>query len=196
MEALAFVDRLVARLPRLPPTDYVFFHWAFGGKPTEEGFGMSPVGANASKIIDAIWDVGHYVGNVEHVKECRVVPDSRFTGDAQRFYQRVDIPLLGAVHHELVFRRLGTKQGYEVLAWEMLSAETEALSPKTGARSEYNVGAWLVGNGTLGYALSSAPRRDDVGFLKFKALTSGADAAASRVVKSNIEGMARWASRR
>ena len=53
-----------------------------------------------------------------------------------------------------------------------------------------------MGNGTLGYALSSAPRRDDVGFLKFKALTSGADAAASRVVKSNIEGMARWASRR
>lgn len=197
MEAQAFVDRLVQRLPRLPPTDYVFFHWAHGGKPTEEGFGMAPVaGMNAGKVIDAIWDVGHYVGNVEHVRECRVVSDPRYTGDKQRFYQRVDIPLLGAIHHELVFHRLGNRQGYEILAWEMLKTETDALSAKDYARSEYNVGAWLVGNGALGYALSSAPRRDDVGFLKFKALTSGADAAASRVVKANIEGMARWAARR
>jgi hypothetical protein len=35
-----------------------------------------------------------------------------------------------------------------------------------------------------------------VGFLKWKALTSGADAAASRVLRANVEGMARWAARR
>ena len=47
----------------------------------------------------------------------------------------------------------------------------------------------------VGYALSSAPRRDDVGFLKWKALTTGADVAASRVIKDNIAAMARWAAR-
>jgi hypothetical protein len=48
----------------------------------------------------------------------------------------------------------------------------------------------------LGYAFGSAPKRDDVGFLKWKALTSGADAAAGRVLRANIEGMARWSNKR
>lgn len=198
MESQAFVDRLFQRLPRLPPTDYVFFHWNHGGRPTDEGFGLLPVpGLDSAKVIAAIMDVGAYVGNVEHVVESRVIADSRYAPpQAVRFYQRVDIPMLGAIQHELVLQRMGARQGYEVLAWDLLKAETDALGTGRGARSDYNVGAWLVGNGVLGYALASAPRRDDVGFLKFKALTSGADAAASRVVKSNIEGMARWAARR
>lgn len=197
MEAQAFVDRLFQRLPRLTPTDYVFFSWSHAGRPTSEGFGLCPIpGMNASKVVDAIMDVDHYKGNVEHVTECRSVPDARYTAPQQvRFYQRVDIPMLGSIHHELLFTRLGSRQGYEVLAWDLLKPETEALGNSKGARSDYNVGAWLVGNGVLGYALASAPRRDDVGFLKFKALTSGADAAAKQVVKANIEGMARWASR-
>ncbi len=198
MEAQAFVDRLFQRLPRLPPTEYVFFHWNHAGRPTDEGFGLCPIpGMDAAKVAAAIMDVDHYKGNVEHVVECRSVQDSRYAPPQQvRFYQRVDIPMLGAIQHELVLMRLGARQGYEVLAWDLLKPETEALGTGKGARSDYNVGAWLVGNGVLGYALASAPRRDDVGFLKFKALTSGADAAASRVVKANIEGMARWAARR
>ena len=48
----------------------------------------------------------------------------------------------------------------------------------------------------VGYALASAPKKQDVGRLKFAALTKGADAAASKVLKANIEGMARWAARR
>lgn len=198
MEAQAFVDRLFQRLPRLPPTNFVFFHWNHGGRPTDEGFGLAPVpGMSAERVIAAVMDVDHYVGNVEHVVECRAIPDPRYTPPQQvRFYQRVDIPMLGGIQHELVLQRLGQRQGYEILAWDMLKTETDALSSKVGARSDYNTGAWLVGNGVLGYALASAPRRDDVGFLKFKALTSGADAAASRVIKANIEGMARWAARR
>jgi len=198
LEVNAFIDRIFQRIPRLPPTDYVFFHWSWGGRPTEEGFGLLPIlGMNAESVAAAIMDVDHYKGNVEHVVECRTVPDSRYAlPTSVRFYQRIDIPMLGAVHHELVLQRLGARQGYEILAWDMLKTESDALNPKVGARSEYNSGAWLVGNGVLGYALASAPRRDDVGFLKFKALTSGADAAASRVVKANIEGMAKWAARR
>ena len=47
----------------------------------------------------------------------------------------------------------------------------------------------------MGYALSSAPRKSDVGRLKFAALTKGADASAAKVVKGNIEGMIRWSKR-
>jgi hypothetical protein len=142
-------------------------------------------------------DVDHYVGNVEHVGACRSIPDPRFTPPAAvRFYQKVDLPLLGSVHHELVLHRLGEKNGYHVAAWSLLGPETDALSAKTAFRSDYNIGAWLVAPGVLGYALASAPKRGDVGRLKWAALTKGADVAASKVLKANIEGMARWAARR
>ena len=72
---------------------------------------------------------------------------------------------------------------------------TANLDKKQGARSDYNVGAWLLKDDAVGYALSSAPKRDDVGRLKFAALTKGADAGATQVVQANIEGMIRWSRR-
>ena len=57
------------------------------------------------------------------------------------------------------------------------------------------LGAWLIRPDAVAYALSSAPRRDDVGRLKFAALTKGADAGASSMVKANIEGMIAWSKR-
>lgn len=159
---------------------------------------MCPVpGVEPEKLIDAVMDIDAYVGNVQHVAECRSITDSRFVApDAVRFYQKVDIPVLGSVHHELVIERLGEKNGFQVAAWYVLRTETDALSAKKGFRSDYNQGAWLVKPGVVGYALASAPKRADVGFLKWKALTKGADAAAGRVVKQNIEGMAKWAMSR
>lgn len=194
----AFLERVLQRLPATPPRDYQFFHWSHGGRPAEEGFGLLPVpGVDPAKVIDAVMDVDHYAGNVEHVKVCRSIPDARFTPpEAVRFYQRIDLPLLGAVHHELVLRRMGDVRGYQAAAWDLLRPETDALSPKDGFRSDYSQGAWLVAPGVIGYALASAPKREDVGLLKWKALTSGADVAASRVLRANLEGMARWAARR
>lgn len=194
----SFVERVLQHLPSTPPQAFTFAHWPHAGRPTEEGVTMMPVpGADPEKVIAAVMDVDHYTGNIEHVAACRAVKDPRFQPPEHvRFYQRINLPMLGAVHHELVLHRLGTKGGYLVAAWEILRAETDALSPKDGFRSDYNHGAWLVAPGVVGYALGSAPKRDDVGFLKWKALTSGADAAASRVLKGNIEGMARWAARR
>ncbi|MCA9571373.1 MAG: hypothetical protein KC656_26215, partial [Myxococcales bacterium] len=193
-----FLERVLARLPATTPTSFQFQSWSHAGRPTDEGFGICPVpGVDPEKLIDAVMAVDSYVGNVEHVAECRSISDSRFVPpEAVRFYQRVDIPVLGAVHHELVLHRMGEHGGYHVAAWHVLRSETDALSTKQGFRSDYNFGAWLVKPGVLGYALSSAPKRDDVGFLKWKALTKGADAAAGRVVKANIEGMARWAMSR
>lgn len=198
MEVLAFVERVLARLPRTSPREFQFQHWSHAGRPTDEGVGIMPFpAADPDRVAAAILDLGHYVGNIEHVVECRAVTDPRYAPPTTtRFYQRVDIPMLGQVQHELVMHQLGERQGYQILAWDLLKAETEALSSKVGARSDYNLGAWLLAPGVVGYALSSAPKRDDVGFLKWKALTSGADAAASRVIRANIEGMARWAARR
>ncbi len=198
MEHLAFVERALAKLPKGPITEFKVLSWEHAGRPTSEAVGILPIpGLDPAKAIDAVMDVGHYVGNVEHVAASRVIADARFAApEAVRFYQRVDLPLIGSIHHELVLHRLGEKGGYQIAAWDVLRAETDALSTKDGFRSDYNHGAWFAAPGVLGYALGSAPKRDDVGFLKWKALTSGADAAASRVLRANIEGMARWAARR
>lgn len=196
-EAAAFLERVLKQLPA-SPSAFTFAHWPHAGRPTEEGFGIMPIaGLDPEKVIAAVMDVGSYVGNVEHVITSRIIPDSRYTlPDAVRFYQKIDIPMLGAIHHELVLRKLGEHKGYLCAGWDILTTETSALSSKDGFRSDYSHGLWLAAPGVLGYALGSAPRRDDVGFLKWKALTSGADVAASRVVKANLEGMARWAARR
>jgi len=198
VEHQAFVERVLQHLPSSPPSSFTFSSWSHAGRPTEEGFGLLPVpGVDPDKLIDAVMDVDHYVGNVEHVAACRSIADERFQPpEAVRFYQKVDIPMLGAVHHELVLHRLGTRGDYLVAAWDLLRDETDALSAKEAFRSDYNHGAWFAAPGLVGYALGSAPKRGDVGFLKWKALTKGADVAASRVVKANIEGMSAWAARR
>lgn len=198
MEVKEFLTRVLSRAPKTPPGSYQLHHWAHGGRATEEAFGILAIpGLDPAKAIDAVMDVDHYVGNLDHVAACRGVKDARFVPPASvRFYQRLDVPLLGTIHHELVLHRLGTHQGYEVAGWDMLKPETDALSVKEGIRSDYSHGVWLAAPGVLGYAFGSAPKRDDVGFLKWKALTSGADAAAGRVLRANIEGLARWAAKR
>jgi hypothetical protein len=198
MDVLAFLDRVLQHLPATPPTQFQFFHWSQAGRPTEEGLGILPVpGVDPEKVVAAVMDVDHYVGNVDHVAACRAIRDSRFTPpEAVRFYQRVEVPVLGAIHHELVLRRLGERRGYQVAGWDLLAPETTALSPKEAIRSDYSQGAWFAAPGVIGYALASAPRREDVGMLKWKALTAGADVAAARVLRANLEGMARWAARR
>jgi len=191
-----FVERILQRLPGTDVSDYFFAHWN-SGRPTDEGVGLVPVpGAEPEKVLACVMDVDHYVGNVGHVVECHAVQDERFQPPQQvRFYQRIKIPLLGQVHHDLVLERIGEHQGWEIAAWTMLEQETRALNKKVGMRSQYNEGAWLVKPGVVCYSLSSAPLKEDVGFLKWKAMTAGADVAASKVIKENIEAMSRWAAR-
>ena len=193
----SFVDRALSRLPAGKPQHYVFESWD-QGRSTKEGLGIIPIaGVDVDKVVAAIFDFDHYKGNVKHVVESRAIADARFEPPAaQRFYQRINIPGLGDMHYELVMRDLGEKKGYRVLAWETLGPETDKLDAKKGARSEYNEGAWFVAPGVLGYALASAPRKADVGRIKFAVLTKGADASAKQVLQGNIEGMASWASRR
>ena len=89
----------------------------------------------------------------------------------------------------------GAMGGYRVVAWDQDDEGTEALNKKQGARTAYNLGAWLLQDDGVGYALSSAPLKSDVGTLKYMAMTKGADATAGEVLKQNIEGMVGWAQR-
>lgn len=190
-----FVQRVVAHLPKQPVTDFVFTHWD-AGKPTREVLGLLPVpGVDAERFLACVMDIERYTGRINHVEVSRTVPDpTNEAGRRVRFYQRIKIPLVGNIHHELSMARLGNIAGYEVAAWTLLSKETGALDGKSAVRSEHNDGAWFVGPGVVGYALSSVPRREDVGFLKWQALTKGADVAASTAVRDNIRGMAAWAA--
>jgi hypothetical protein len=167
------------------------------GKVTDEALGLLPVpGVDKERFMARVMDLDGYLGPIPHVVVSRIIADAAYLPPAKaRFYQRVKIPLLGDIHQEIAIERVGEHAGYEITAWHMLERETAALSGKDAARAQYNDGAWLVANGVVGYALSSAPRREDVGFLKWKALTTGADVAASKVIRDNISAMARWAAR-
>ncbi len=198
MDYQAFVQRVVKHLPKGDPKTFTFSHWPHAGRPTEEAFGIMPIaGVDPTKVMDAVMDVDHYKGNITHVAACRAIADPRFEfPEHVRFYQRVEIALLGAIHNELVLHRLGEMEGYEVTAWELLRSETDALSKRDGLRSEYNQGAWFAKPGILGYALATCPKRGDVGRLKWVAMTRGANATASRILQTNLEAMATWAARR
>jgi hypothetical protein len=192
----AFLQRVLNKLPKNRISSYKFESWSHADKPTKEGVGLLPIMADPDKLVSCIMNVNGYVGNLEYVEECRAIADNRFVPPERvRFYQRVRIPMLGSIHHELVLTDASEIGDYRVVFWEMLEAETVALSAKVGFRSQYNEGAWLIGKGCVGYALSSAPRREDVGFIKWKALTAGADMSASPVVKANIDAMTRWAAK-
>ena len=76
-----------------------------------------------------------------------------------------------------------------------LATETAALDRAKGARSAYSVGLWLISKDAVGYGVSNAPYREDVSAFDWTALTTGADAAASPVVKANIQGLIDWSRR-
>ena len=197
MSADAFLNRVMPNVPALGGRDFHFNAWRHAGRPTQEGVGvLSQSGIDIDKLAGCIMNVGAYRGNVDHVEESRVISDARFSPpQAVRFYQRVKVPMLATIHMELVLQDFGQRDGWRVLAWHQLDAETQGLDPKQGARSEYNVGAWLLKPDMVAYALSSAPVKKDVGRLKFAALTRGADASGPQVVKANIRGMVAWSRR-
>lgn len=196
MEMSSFVQKILRRLPKNPGHSFSFESWDTG-QPTKESFGFLPTTqVDADRFIACVMDVDHYEGNIDYVDESRSIPDSRYTPPQQiRFYQRIRIPILGSIHQELVLTDAGEVDGARVAFWTMLDRETAALNKKLGARGQYSDGAWIVTPQGIGYALHSAPRRDDVGFLKWKGLTKGADVSAPTAIQGNIEGMLRWSRR-
>lgn len=197
-EHVEFVERIFQRLPQAAPSKFHFDSWKHAGRPTGEGLGVKSVpGIDPAKVEAAAWDVNQYTGNVNAVVECRQVPDDRYDGETQqRFYQRIEIPVLGSVHYELLMERVAERDGWQGVAWSVLRVETDRLDKRQGIRSDYNHGCWLSKPGVLAYGLGSAPLRGDVGLIKWKAMTKGADAAAPRMFQANIDGMSAWVARR
>jgi hypothetical protein len=192
-----FLARVAKQLPPPSPVPagYVFKHWSVPGKVTDEGVGILPLpGVDADKFLRRVLDFDHYKGPIPHVAESRAVPDATLPAGHVRFYQKLNIPVIGDIHQESVMAAEIDLQGWRTVAWHLDDKATETLSPKVAIRGQYSDGAWLVAPGVVGYALSSAPRREDVGFLKWKALTTGADVAAGKVIRDNIAAMARWAA--
>src|SRR5262245_47617094 len=195
-EVREFLDRVRERIPSdgTEVSGYRFDHWPWPGKPTHEALGLKAIaGVDSEALIARVMDVDGYVDHIPHVTQCRSVQSDAFTRPEKvRFFQVIRVPRVAKVQHELVLVDLGTVKGYRLACWYLLKDDTEALDPEAGARSEFNIGAWLAAPGVVGYALSSWPRRADVNALQWLSLTTGANALSRSVVEGNIDAMAAW----
>ncbi|QDV32594.1 hypothetical protein ElP_04290 [Tautonia plasticadhaerens] len=195
-EVREFLDRVLDHAPEAGTgvEGFRFSHWGHPGRPTRAAMGVKSVpGLDPDELIARVMDVDGYEGRIANVLSSRSRPDpGRPEEDSVRFSQRIQIPGIARVQQEAVLMDLGTIDGYRVACWYLLSEETGALNPRDGARSAFNVGAWLAAPGVVGYALNSWPRREDVNALQWLSLTTGSDALASPIVERTIDGMARW----
>lgn len=196
--AAAFLDRVFKNVPASLTQDYTFSAWQVAGQPTEEGFGILRVAdtLDPEALIRRVMDVNHYQQNLGHVLDSHAVADARFKPPSMvRFYMLVNIPLVDKVQQDLVLVDGGARGGYRIAYWYDLQPETTNLDPSKGARVSYSVGMWLFTTHSIGYAISNAPKREDVSSFDWAALTTGADVMASSVVKDNINAMMKWSKR-
>ncbi len=195
MEPSPFARRVLERLPDVVE-GFVFVHWPHEGKVFDEALGAMPLPAMVApdRVIACALDIEHYVGRIPHLVESRIIPDRRFSPPGSiRVYQRASIPLLKDIHHETARIDAGEVGGFRCAFWDLLEDETERLSARDAARSQYHSGVWLARSGMVVYGMSSAPRREDLGLLKWKALVAGATATAPRMIRGTLEAMLRWA---
>jgi hypothetical protein len=198
-EVQEFLGRVLERIPDSGTgvSGYQFWHWEWEGRATHEAIGLKAIpGVDPHQLIARVMDVDRYEGNIAHVEACRSEQDPAFMPPERvRFFQLISVPGIAKVQQELVLVDARTVKGYRVAYWYLLKDMTKSLDPKVAARSDFNIGAWLVAPGVVGYALSSWPKRDDVNALQWLSLTSGANALAKKVVEGNIDGMATWATK-
>lgn len=168
--------------------------WRFESRPTSEAVGLLPnPDTDIEAMVQHILDVEAYPDNIRYVEDIEVV--QRRSDTDVTYVQHMNLPLLGRIQVQIHLSDFGERDGFRVVAWDQDDDGTAALDKKRGARTAYNLGAWLLAEDVVGYALSSAPRKSDVGTLKYMAMTRGADATASEVLKQNIHGMVAWAHR-
>jgi hypothetical protein len=106
------------------------------------------------------------------------------------------LPAIGGIQVALHLEDLGERDGYRVVAWNQDNEQTEALNPKQGgARTAYNLGAWLIKPTELAYALSAAPIKKDVGSIKYTLMIKGSEATATTALSSNIDALIAWSHR-
>lgn len=192
--AQPFLDRVFPHLADLKSDKFSHKSWKFENRPTNEAVGKIPDQAlDVQKTVDCILDVEAYPENVQFVDRNNILErrsDTDFT-----YVQRMKIPVIGRVQVALNIADLGEQQGYRIVAWTQNDEETDKLPKKDGFRTDYNLGAWLIREDELLYALSSVPRKKDVGSLKFAIMSRGADATGSEVLRKNLGAMSDWSNR-
>lgn len=190
-----FLTRVLAKLKDMPRDKFNSESWKYEDRPTSEGVGVKPdVSIDVDKFAAHVLDVENYPGNVKYVESIEVLnktSDSDFN-----YVQKVKLPALGGMQMALHIADLGERDGYRVIAWDQDDAGTEALDKNNGgARTEYNLGAWLISPTEVAYALSASPRKKDVGSIKFAIMTKGSDATVGTVLSSTIDGMIEWSQK-
>ena len=187
-----FLDRVLAHERDLSMDKFNYTSWKFENRPTSEGVGILPgLEVDTETIAALILDVEKYPGNVKYVESTEII-DRRSPTDVT-YVQRMNLPVLGKIQVQINLADFGERDGWHVIAWDQDDAGTQQLNKKQGARTAYNLGAWLLQPDAVSYALSSAPLKSDMNTLKYMAMTKGADATASEVLRQNIEGMLAWA---
>ncbi len=192
MSADAFLDRVLPHLDALSQERFNHTSWRFENRPTSEGVGLMPhEDVDVEVMVAHICDVEAYPDNVRYVEGTEVV--ERRSATDVTYVQRMHLPVLGRVQVQINLSDYGVRDGWRIVAWDQDDEATQALDKKQGARTAYNLGAWLLAENAVAYALSSAPVKSDMNSLKYMAMTKGADATAGEVMRQNIEGMLRWA---
>jgi hypothetical protein len=194
VSANEFLDRVMPHVADLGRDKYHSVSWRFENRPTSEGLGLLPnPDTDVESMAAHILDVEAYAENVRYVESIEIV--ERRSDTDVTYVQHMHLPLLGRIQVQINLSDYGDRDGFRVIAWDQDDEGTAALDKKHGARTAYNLGTWLLADDAVGYALSSAPLKKDVGTLKYMAMTKGADATAGEVLRQNIEGMIAWAHR-
>lgn len=189
-----FINRVNEHLPSMTRDGFTSDSWRVEGRPTNEAVGLkSGVNVDPDKMAARILDVGAYPGNVKYIESITV---SEQGDDYVIFTQKLKLPVLGGLQCVLKYQDHGDVDGYRMLSWHQLDDETAALDKSDGgARTEFNLGAWKIRSDEVAYALAAAPRKSDVGSLKYKMMTKGSDATGSGVLSNFIDTMIEWSQR-
>lgn len=191
VSADAFLDRVLPHLEALEQDRFHSTTWKFENRPTNEGVGVKPhADTDIEAMVAHICDVEGYPDNIRFVEDTEVV--ERRSDTDLTYVQRMNLPVIGRIQVQINLSDYGVRDGWRIVAWDQDDEGTDALDKKRGARTAYNLGAWLLREDAVAYALASAPRKSDMNSLKYMAMTKGADATAGEVIRQNIEGMLHW----
>lgn len=192
MSADAFLDRVFPHVANLGREHYNSTTWRFENRPTSEGVGLKPhADVDIEAMVTHICDVEGYPEHVRYVEAVDLI--ERRSDTDVTYVQHMNLPVIGRIQVQIHLTDYGVRDGWRVVAWDQDDEATAALDKKRGARTAYNLGAWLLAEDAVAYALSSAPLKSDMNALKYMAMTKGADATAGEVMRQNIDGMVRWA---
>merc|ERR1712228_63981 len=104
-------------------------------------------------MATCILDVEHYPENVKYVESTEII--DRQSDTDVTYIQRMSLPVLGKMQVQIKLTEVDSRDGWRIIAWNQDDDGTAGLDKKEGARTAYNLGAWLLQDDAVAYALSS-----------------------------------------